>query len=357
MAFEVATSHHQIGQRTRGRRWPRGRLRGLRLGLLGRSSGPRYANPGHAVQRVAQPVVRTGGRCSRSLRDRGGTRGRRLGHHVCIEPQLGLAALNQIAAREQALSLDPGPVHERAVRAAVHDDVSLGRREHLCVAPRDVLARHHDIAARVTADRHGVAGDRVLPPIRERHEAAAGGRRGGRLGRGLRSLRHHTRIHRLHVLRAAAAALVHEQQLLSGDLDFVAVQQGVRIRTQPHAVHADLDVLGGQPNGHLAVRQALHDRVAGGNAVTAQHDLRRRVGAYDHVTYGDGVAMTADLKVRHPKVPSGLETSEQSYLPNSGRATQSSRTGSAPSSSASSGRSSASLSQRQKTIEPTPTVR
>jgi hypothetical protein len=132
------------------------------------------------------------------------------------------------------------PVHEGPVGAGVHQHKALLRRDDLRVAPRHLVTRHHDVAARVAADDQRGA-DLVLASVGETHQTTAGHhgrcRRLGAAGRG--ELFEGGGIEEL---RVAGAARIDNQELVRTDLDLVAVQHGGRLVSLVHPVHQDVGV-------------------------------------------------------------------------------------------------------------------
>ena len=123
-----------------------------------------------------------------------------------------------------------------------------------------------------------LTGDGVFAAVGKRHDPAAGIRRDfPALGLGLGLFHGLREIHRLHVLRAAAAALVHEGQLLAGHLDLVPVEQGSGLSTEANAVDQHVRFWNGLGDHDLPVRKALQLGMTRQNAGGGQRNRAARI--------------------------------------------------------------------------------
>ena len=126
------------------------------------------------------------------------------------------------------------------------------------MAARHILPRYNDVTGGIASEDERRTRNRVLTAIRQRDDSTTR-IRGGlptlclrlRLRHGLRN------THRLDVLRAAAATLIDECELLAGDFDLVAMEQWRRLGTQPDSIDEDFRLWNCLGDDDLAVGEAF----------------------------------------------------------------------------------------------------
>jgi hypothetical protein len=159
-------------------------------------------------------------------------------------------------------------------------------------------AGEHDVTTSLPADHHRPT-HLILPPVGERHQAATGARRGRSRPLRLPGRGQHVRIDGLHILRAAAPAFISKQNLRTGDLDLVTMEERRRLRAEPNTVDRNIRLIAPEANRSLPIGGSLDDRVPGLDPCTGHHDLRRRIATDHDLTDWQGNTPTADLQIRH----------------------------------------------------------
>src|SRR5207253_3597903 len=146
-----------------------------------------------------------------------------------IEAKLLVGQPNHVAPGEDPLTLHALLVHERPVGTRVDQQIALWRLDDLGVPARNVLPRYHHVAPRLAAEHQRRRGDHVLTAVRETYNPTARHADGRRFDAGLGRSGGRLRCERLHELRAPRPPLIHEGELVTADLDLVAVQEGCRL--------------------------------------------------------------------------------------------------------------------------------
>src|SRR5947207_1648990 len=127
----------------------------------------------------------------------------------------------------------------------------------------------------------------------------AAGPGGGRLHVRLGRSTGRGRGERFHVLSAARPPLIHEGELVTADLDLVAVQEGCRLGAEAYSVDEDVGGWGCFPDDHLAVGLPLQQGVLRQHRRAGEGDRAACIAAERHLAHRDGELLAAEFEQCH----------------------------------------------------------